>query len=73
MIVSTGKFPPNAAVGYESDPRCEGCGRSLVTRFGSGELPPAECPSCEADFYRDAKAGKLTDEDGNVWRFTQTG
>ncbi len=52
-----------------NDPRCEGCGRSLVARFG-GPLVDAECPSCTDEFRRLAKAGKITDEEGNVIEFS---
>jgi hypothetical protein len=50
------------------DPRCEGCGRSLVTRFG-GPVADAECPSCDDEFKRLARAGKIIDEEGNVVEF----
>lgn len=54
---------------YETDPHCEGCGRSLVTRFG-GAAPPAECPSCENDFRLLAKVGKIEDGEGAVLEFS---
>ena len=49
----------------EADPRCEGCGRSMMSRFGSPTVD-AECPSCESEFRLLAKAGKIYDEDGPV-------
>lgn len=52
----------------ERDPRCEGCGRSLVLTDGDDMVPPAERPSCEADFKREACAGKIT-MDGEVVHF----
>lgn len=41
----------------ERDPRCEGCGRSLVTHTDG--WPPEECPSCESDFDLLTRAGKV--------------
>lgn len=42
----------------ESDLRCDDCGRSIMTRFGKG-VPPSVCTSCENEFDRLNKAGKL--------------
>jgi len=53
---------------YPDDPRCEGCGRSMMTRFG-GAVADAECPSCESEFRTLAEAGKIVDEDGEVVLF----
>lgn len=53
---------------YDDDPRCEGCKRSLMTRFG-GAVADAECPSCEAEFKLLARAGKIEDAEGNVVEF----
>ena len=53
---------------FESDPRCEGCGRSIVTRFG-GVVPPAECPACENEFRLLARAGKIEDGEGAIMEF----
>lgn len=44
----------------ESDPRCEECERSIVTRFGE-EIPPAICDSCEDDWnaYVTSRGGRI--------------
>lgn len=42
----------------DDNPECEDCGRGLVTRFG-GEVPPQFCPSCESDWDRLDRAGKI--------------
>lgn len=52
----------------DNDPRCEGCNRSLMTRFG-GLIADAECPSCLNEFYLLARAGKIVDGEGNVVHF----
>lgn len=54
---------------FEDDPRCEGCGRSMMTRFG-GAVADAECPSCTDEFMLLARAGKIEDGEGNVLHFT---
>lgn len=38
----------------QDNPVCEGCGRSLMSRFG-GDVT-TECPSCEDDFKREYDA-----------------
>jgi len=53
---------------FDPDPRCEYCNLSLMERFDG--LPPQECPSCESDFKRLARSGKITDQEGNVLRFS---
>lgn len=52
----------------DTDPRCEGCGASLIARFGG--IPEAECPSCLSEFKLLAQAGKITDGDGHVMEFS---
>lgn len=50
---------------------CENCGRSLMGRFGEQVLA-AECPSCEADWMRELRAGHVTDGEGNVITISET-
>ena len=47
----------------ERDPRCEGCGCSMLGRFGE-EMFGTECESCEDDFKRELKASGGTIEIG---------
>lgn len=69
-MLSRGEAPATDWVGepLDNDPRCEGCGRSLVTRFG-GAVADAECPSCTDEFNLLARAGKIVDDEGNVVQF----
>ena len=66
-MISAGEQPATDWVGQplDHDPRCEGCNRSLMTRFG-GPVADAECPSCDDEFKRLARAGKIYDENGPV-------
>lgn len=54
---------------YPRDPQCEGCGRSMIGRFGE-EILGHECPSCEDSFRLVARAGKVFDEEGNRLEFS---
>lgn len=69
-MISRTESPATDYFGHplEHDPRCEGCGRSLMGRFGQPVLD-AECPSCRDEFKLLAKAGKITDGDGNTVKF----
>jgi hypothetical protein len=49
-----------------SDELCDGCGRSVIARFPDDQDPPDLCDSCNADFYRELRAGHVTDWGGNV-------
>lgn len=51
----TSPFILNEPSYLERDPRCEGCGRSMMSRFG-GEIFGTECESCEDDFKREYEA-----------------
>lgn len=69
-MISLSELPASDAFGHplDDDPRCEGCGRSMLSRFG-GPIVNAECPSCEDEFTLLAKAGKIEDGEGNVIEF----
>jgi ribosomal protein S27E len=58
-VIASAEWPYADVFGiaYSDDPRCEGCGRSIVTRFGG--VAPVECPSCMAEFSLLNRAGKL--------------
>lgn len=73
-MISRTERPASDWMGHPiiDDPRCEGCGRSMMSRFG-GPIVSAECPSCEDDFLLLARAGKIEDGEGNVIEFTFPG
>jgi hypothetical protein len=52
------------------DDICDGCERSVAPRFPYQE-PPDLCESCAADFYRELRAGHVTDWGGNVLRLDE--
>lgn len=59
MIVESSEIDFQGLIAVdESHIACEDCGRSMMTRFGRGLLP-ARCPSCNDEFNRLSKAGKL--------------
>ncbi len=70
-MISAHENPATDYFGHplDHDPRCEGCGRSMIGRFGQPILDN-ECPSCTNEFKLLARAGKIEDEEGNVLEFT---